>query len=153
MTKINLETLVSLCKRRGFLYQGSEISGGLSGTWDLGPLGIQLKRNLLNSWWQTFVEKRPDIYGLDSAILMNPKTWQASGHLDGFVDPIVYDTVTEEGYRADHLLEAQGFDVQGLNLDQLQALVDKHQLKSPDGHALSDLRPFSGGFSVADPLA
>ncbi|MCY3804632.1 MAG: glycine--tRNA ligase [Candidatus Saccharibacteria bacterium] len=143
MLDIKLEDIVSLCKRRGFLYQGSEIYGGLSGTWDLGPLGVQLKRNILQSWWQTFVEKRSDIYGLDSAILMNPQVWQASGHLEGFVDPIVKDQVTKIDYRADHLLEDQGFEVEGLNLKELQSLIDDNQIKSPDSNPLSRLNQFN----------
>ena len=81
MSSVALEKLVSLAKRRGFIYQGSEIYGGLAGVWDFGPLGVQLKRNLIQAWWRTFVESRSDIYGLDSAILMHPKVWQASDTL------------------------------------------------------------------------
>ncbi len=89
MNDITLEDIVSLCKRRGFIYQGSEIYGGLAGTWDYGPLGIQLKRNITNLWWKLFVEDREDMYGIDTTILMNPKVWQASGHLDTFTDPLI----------------------------------------------------------------
>ncbi|HEY5442047.1 MAG TPA: glycine--tRNA ligase [Candidatus Saccharimonadales bacterium] len=87
--EVSLETIVSLCKRRGFMYQGSEIYGGLAGTWDYGPLGTVLKRKILNLWWETFVGSRDDMYDIDSAILMNPKVWQASGHVDTFTDPLV----------------------------------------------------------------
>src|SRR5438045_3114396 len=88
-----LEQLTSLAKRRGFIFQGSEIYGGLAGTWDYGPLGVQLKRNIQNLWWKMFVEDRDDMYGLDSAILMNSKVWEASGHTGaGFADPLVEDT-------------------------------------------------------------
>ena len=84
-----MELIVSLAKRRGFIYQGSEIYGGLSGTWDYGPLGVTLKRNIMNLWWKMFVDERDDMYGVDAAILMNQKVWQASGHVDTFSDPLV----------------------------------------------------------------
>lgn len=88
-SNVSLEDIVSLCKRRGFIFQGSEIYGGLAGTWDYGPLGVTLKKNLMNYWWNNFVERRDDMVGVDAAILMNPKTWQASGHVDTFTDPLV----------------------------------------------------------------
>lgn len=84
-----MENIVSLAKRRGFIYPGSDVYGGLSGTWDFGPLGVQLKRNIMNLWWKMFVDDRDDMYGVDAAILMNQKVWQASGHVDTFVDPLV----------------------------------------------------------------
>ena len=83
-----MEKIVSLCKRRGFIYQGSEIYGGLAGTWDYGPLGVELKNNIKNLWWRTFVQERDDMYGLDAAIVMHPKVWEASGHVEGFSDPL-----------------------------------------------------------------
>ena len=86
---VSLEDIVSLCKRRGFIFQGSEIYGGLAGTWDYGPLGVVLKKNLTDLWWKMFVEDREDIVCVDAAILMNPKTWKASGHVDTFTDPLV----------------------------------------------------------------
>jgi glycyl-tRNA synthetase len=103
MSDISLETIVSLCKRRGFIYQGSEIYGGLAGTWDYGPLGVQLKRNITNLWWKTFVEDRGDMYGLDSTILMNQKVWQASGHVDTFTDPLVECSNCHNRFRADKI--------------------------------------------------
>ncbi|HXR50356.1 MAG TPA: glycine--tRNA ligase, partial [Verrucomicrobiae bacterium] len=84
MSDVKLEDIVSLCKRRGFIYQGSEIYGGLAGTWDYGPLGVALKRNIMQLWWKMFVEDRDDMLGVDAAILMNQKVWQASGHVDTF---------------------------------------------------------------------
>ena len=98
-----MEDIVSLCKRRGFIYQGSEIYGGLAGTWDYGPLGVALKRNIENLWWQTFVESRDDMYGVDAAILMNQKVWQASGHVDTFTDPLVECQQCKARLRADHI--------------------------------------------------
>ena len=92
----DLEAIASLAKRRGFIYQGSEIYGGLAGTWDYGPLGVALKRNLTNMWWKFFVEDRQDMLGIDSATLMNSKVWQASGHVATFSDPLVEDTTTKK---------------------------------------------------------
>src|SRR5580765_2947298 len=89
MSEIKLEDIVSLAKRRGFIYPGSEIYGGLAGTYDYGPLGVSLKYMLEDAWWRAMVETRDDIYGLDSAILMNSKVWEASGHTGGFNDPMV----------------------------------------------------------------
>jgi glycyl-tRNA synthetase len=88
MSEVTMEKLISLSKRRGFIYPGSEIYGGLSGTWDYGPLGVELKNNIKNLWWRTFVQDRDDMCGLDAAILMNPKAWEASGHVSGFADPM-----------------------------------------------------------------
>jgi predicted nucleic acid-binding Zn-ribbon protein len=100
---VSLDDIVSLCKRRGFMFQGSDIFGGLAGTWDYGPLGVQLKKNLTDVWWKTFVESRDDMVGIDAAILMNPRTWQASGHVDTFTDPMVVCTTCGQSYREDHL--------------------------------------------------
>ncbi len=102
-----MEKIVSLCKRRGFVYQGSEIYGGLAGTWDYGPLGVALKKNIENVWWRHFVDSRDDMYGIDSAILMNPKVWEASGHVGGFSDPLVQCEKCKRRFRADHLDNAQ----------------------------------------------
>ncbi len=98
-----LEDIVSLAKRRGFIYQGSEVYGGLSGTWDYGPLGVALKRNIMNLWWRKFVDERDDMYGVDAAILMNQKVWQASGHVDTFTDPLVECSHCKGRFRADKL--------------------------------------------------
>ncbi len=99
----SMEQLISLCKRRGFIFQGSEIYGGLAGTWDYGPLGIELKRNIQNLWWKTFVTDREDMYGVDAAILMNQNVWKASGHVGGFSDPLVECSNCKSRFRADHL--------------------------------------------------
>jgi len=98
-----MEKIVSLCKRRGFIYPGSEIYGGLSGTWDYGPLGVELKNNVKNLWWRTFVQGRDDMCGLDAAILMNAEAWKASGHVDGFNDPLVECSNCKNRFRADHI--------------------------------------------------
>lgn len=99
--KVSMDDIVSLCKRRGFIFQGSEVYGGLAGTWDYGPLGVQLKKNVMDLWWKMFVEMRDDMVGVDAAILMNPKTWVASGHVDTFTDPLVECSQCKGRYRAD----------------------------------------------------
>jgi len=102
-TTANLEDIVSLCKRRGFIYPGSDVYGGLSGTWDYGPLGVQLKRNIMELWWKMFVTDRDDMYGVDAAILMNQKVWQASGHTETFTDPLVECSNCHGRFRADKI--------------------------------------------------
>ena len=87
--QVDLDKIVSLCKRRGFIFQSSEIYGGMASTWDYGPLGVELKKNVKDSWWRTFVWSRDDVVGLDAAILMHPDVWRASGHVDSFTDPLV----------------------------------------------------------------
>ena len=98
-----MSTMVSLCKRKGFIFQSSEIYGGLNSCWDYGPLGVELKRNVKEAWWKSMVTNRRDIVGLDAAILMHPKVWEASGHLAGFTDPLVDCKNCKERFRADHL--------------------------------------------------
>ncbi|MES2630940.1 MAG: glycine--tRNA ligase [Patescibacteria group bacterium] len=147
-TKANMEEIVSLAKRRGFIYPGSDVYGGLSGTWDFGPLGVQLKRNIMQLWWQMFVDSRDDMYGIDAAILMNQKVWQASGHVDTFTDPLVEDLETKQRFRADHLLKDAGFDVEGLSLEQLTQLIKDNSVKSPNGNELSEVRTFNMMFKT-----
>lgn len=144
-----MEDIVSLSKRRGFIYQGSEIYGGLSGTWDYGPLGVQLKRNISNAWWKFFVEDREDTYGIDAAILMNQKVWQASGHVGGFNDPLVEDLKSKKRYRADHLLEDKGIEgVTSMSFEQMNEAIKNNGIKSPDGNELSDVRQFNMMFKT-----
>lgn len=98
-----MEKIVSLCKRRGFIYQGSEIYGGLAGTYDYGPLGVALKNNIKNIWWRMFVDGRDDMYGMDAAILMNPRTWETTGHVAGFSDPLAECAKCKKRFRTDQL--------------------------------------------------
>ena len=144
-----MEDIISLCKRRGFIYQGSDVYGGLSGTWDYGPLGVQLKRNIMNLWWRMFVDERDDIYGVDAAILMNPKVWKASGHVDTFVDPLCEDTVNHRRYRTDHILKDNGIDVDGLTMEQMDEVIVERGIKSPDGNPLSKSRTFNMMFKTS----
>ena len=104
-TEKTMDKIVALCKGRGFVYAGSEIYGGLSNTWDYGPLGVEFKNNVKKAWWQKFVQENPYNTGLDSAILMNPETWVASGHLGGFSDPLMDCKVCKTRHRADKLIE------------------------------------------------
>ncbi|MBA7610325.1 MAG: glycine--tRNA ligase [Calditrichaeota bacterium] len=106
-----MDKLTSLAKRRGFIFQSSEIYGGLGSTWDYGPLGVELKRNVKNRWWRDVVTAREDVVGMDAAILMHPRVWEASGHVEQFHDPLVDDRNTKKRYRLDHLLEAQDREV------------------------------------------
>ena len=144
-----MEDIISLCKRRGFIYQGSDVYGGLSGTWDYGPLGVQLKRNIMNLWWRMFVDERDDIYGVDAAILMNPKVWKASGHVDTFVDPLCEDTVNHRRYRTDHILKDNGIDADGLTMEQMDEVIAEKGIKSPDGNPLSKSRTFNMMFKTS----
>ena len=144
-----MEDIISLCKRRGFIYQGSDVYGGLSGTWDYGPLGVQLKRNIMNLWWRMFVDERDDIYGVDAAILMNPKVWKASGHVDTFVDPLCEDTVNHRRYRTDHILKDNGVDADGLTMEQMDEVIAERGIKSPDGNPLSKSRTFNMMFKTS----
>ena len=148
MSQAKMEDIISLCKRRGFIYQGSDVYGGLSGTWDYGPLGVQLKRNIMNLWWRMFVDERDDIYGVDAAILMNPKVWKASGHVDTFVDPLCEDTVNHRRYRTDHILKDNGVDADGLTMEQMDEVITERGIKSPDGNPLSKSRTFNMMFKT-----
>lgn len=143
-----MENIVSLAKRRGFIYPGSDVYGGLSGMWDYGPLGVQLKRNIMQLWWKMFVEDRDDMHGVDAAILMNQKVWQASGHVETFVDPLCEDTVNHRRYRTDHILKDKGIDPEGMTMQQMDEAIKTHEIKSPDGNPLSASRTFNMMFET-----
>src|SRR5687767_3224395 len=98
-----MEKIVSLCKRRGFIFQSSEIYGGINGFWDYGPLGAELKKNIRDCWWNDMVRRRDDVVGIETSIIMHPKVWEASGHVAGFTDPLVDCKVSKQRYRADQL--------------------------------------------------
>jgi glycyl-tRNA synthetase len=110
--RVSLDVLASLCKRRGFIFQSSEIYGGINGFWDYGPLGCELKRNIKNAWWQDIVQQRDDVVGLDAAIIMHPRVWEASGHIQGFTDPMVDCRICKRRFRADQLLEELGIELE-----------------------------------------
>jgi glycyl-tRNA synthetase len=102
----SMDNIVALCKRRGFIFPSSEIYGGLNGFFDYGPLGVELKKNIRDCWWNDMVRRRDDIVGLESSIIMHPKVWEASGHVAGFTDPLVDCKVSKQRYRADQLFFA-----------------------------------------------
>lgn len=112
-TKVDMDKLVSLCKRRGFIFPSSEIYGGLSACWDYGPLGIELKRNIKDAWWRSMVQERDDMVGLDSSIMMHPKAWVASGHVEGFKDPLVECKSCHQRWRADEARDGKCPDCGG----------------------------------------
>ncbi|MCX8009007.1 MAG: glycine--tRNA ligase, partial [Patescibacteria group bacterium] len=106
---VSIDTIVSLCKRRGFVFPGSEIYGGLANSWDFGPVGVELKNNIKALWWKTFVHGRDDIVGIDAALMMNPKVWEASGHVANFADPMVECKSCHERFRVDHFFPNEEF--------------------------------------------
>lgn len=146
-----MEKIVSLCKRRGFVYPTSEIYGGLISSYDYGPLGAALLRNIRNLWWQEFIEKRIDMVGLDTQIILHPKTWEASGHVTSFNDPMVEDKVTHKRYRADHLIEQwqennpkeEKTAVTDLTVKQMASYLSDKKIKSPDGNELTPPKKFN----------
>ncbi len=133
MPATSLDQLVSLCKRRGFIFPGSEIYGGLANTWDYGPLGTELKNRVKRQWWNSFVHKRDDMVGLDASILMNPRVWEASGHVKNFNDPLVDCKNCKARFRGDKLLEEKlGVEaVTVLSLDQIQPMLMAEKIPCP----------------------
>ena len=101
-----MEKIVSLCKRKGFIFQSSEIYGGINGFWDYGPLGAELKKNIRDQWWNDMIRQRDDVVGIESSIIMHPKVWEASGHVGGFTDPMVDCKTSKQRFRADRTLGA-----------------------------------------------
>lgn len=141
-----MNKIVSLCKRRGFIFQGSDIYGGLANTWDYGPLGAELKRNVKDFWWKKVVHERDDVVGLDSAILMHPKVWEASGHVAGFNDALVDCKECKSRFRADHLIEdALDMHVEGKSVQELSDIIRENNLKCPvcGNVAWTDARVFN----------
>lgn len=131
---ISMDKIVSLCKRRGFIFPGSEIYGGLANSWDYGPYGVELKNNLKQSWWKFFVQERDDMVGLDAAILMNAKVWEASGHVASFTDPLVDCKSCKTRHRGDKLLEEKlGVEnIAGIKLEDVQPRLMKEKIPCPN---------------------
>ncbi len=146
-----LNDIASLVKRRGFIFPGSDIYGGLANTWDYGPLGVELKRQIEALWWKTFITKRDDMVGLDSSIILNPKVWQASGHLAGFADAMVDCKHCHNRFRADHLIEDffakknQEIKVEGKSNQELTQIIQDNQIKCPvcGQHDFTPVRSFN----------
>ena len=145
-TEKTMDKIVALCKNRGFVYSGSEIYGGLANTWDYGPLGVDLKNNIKKAWWKKFVQESPFNVGLDSAILMNPQTWVASGHLGGFSDPLMDCKECKTRHRADNLIEDfDGTNVAGWSNDEMMNYIKEKEIKCPNCGKLNftDIRQFN----------
>jgi glycyl-tRNA synthetase len=143
---VTMDKVAALCKRRGFIFPGSDIYGGLANTWDYGPLGVELKRNVKDLWWRMFVHRRRDIVGLDAGILMHPRVWEASGHVEGFNDPLVDCRTCKSRFRADHLIEERlGQQVEGKPPSEMSAIIAEASLKCPVcGNAtLTEARQFN----------
>lgn len=131
--KADMKSIMALCKRRGFIFPGSEIYGGLANTWDYGPYGVELKNNIKKEWWRAFITSRDDVVGLDSAILLNPKTWEASGHLKSFADPLMDCKECKERVRGDQLLESRLGDgaARGLDFKAIYDKINENDIKCP----------------------
>lgn len=141
---LDLNTIVSLCKRRGFVFPSSEIYGGWEASYDFGPLGAEILRNLRNLWWKEFVQRQENIVGLDSAIISHPRVWEASGHVESFADAMVEDLVNHKRYRADHLVdEALGIISDGYSLEDFNKIIEEKNILSPDGNKLSKAKYFN----------
>ena len=141
-----MDKIVALCKGRGFVYPGSEIYGGLANTWDYGPLGVELKNNIKRAWQKKFVQECPYNVGLDSAILMNPQTWVASGHIGGFSDPLMDCKECKTRHRADKLIEDfDGTNVAGWTNQQMLDYINEHDIKCPQcgKKNFTDIRQFN----------
>src|SRR5215207_8315251 len=142
-----MDKIVAFCKRRGFVYQSSEIYGGIRSSYDYGPLGVEMKRNIKEEWWRRMVHMREDMVGLDSAIIMHPKVWEASGHTLTFNDMLVESRTSKRRYRADHLIEgATGIDAEGLSPEQLTKIIQEDdRVKDPvdGGRDFAPVRPFN----------
>lgn len=156
-----MDEIVSLCKRRGFIYPSSEIYGGFAATYDYGPIGVLLKNNIKNAWWKLLVQEQDDVVGLDAAIFSHPRTWEASGHVESFTDPLVEDKVTHERLRADHLLEeycdknqisqkdlgkqylGEEKEISEMTVEEMGIIIEKAAMKSPKGNPLTPPRVFN----------
>ena len=140
-----MEKVVSLCKGRGFVYPGSDIYGGLANAWDYGPLGVELKNNVKRAWWKKFVQESPYNVGLDSAILMNPQVWVASGHVGNFSDPLMDCKSCKTRHRADKLIEDTGVNPAGWSFEQMKQYIDDNNICCPEcgEHNFTDIRTFN----------
>ena len=146
MKDLTMEKIVNYCKQYGFVFQGSEIYGGLANTWDYGSLGVLLKNNIKNAWMKKFIQEDINCVGLDSAILMNQKTWEASGHIATFSDPLIDCKKCKTRHRADKLVEADGVeDAGGMNHEELMNYIKEHNVVCPNCGALdyTDIREFN----------
>jgi glycyl-tRNA synthetase len=146
-----MEKIVALSKRRGFVFPGSELYGGLANTWDFGPLGVELKNNIKQLWWQKFVHRRRDMVGIDAGILMHPRVWEASGHVSSFTDPLVDCKTCKSRFRADHLIEEKlGRQVEGTTPEELTRIIQDANMPCPvcGNRTLTEARQFNMMFTT-----
>ena len=146
MVEKTMDKIVALAKSRGFVYPGSEIYGGLANTWDYGPLGVELKNNVKRAWWKKFIQENPYNVGVDCAILMNPQTWVASGHLGGFSDPLMDCKECKTRHRADNLIEDfDGTNVAGWTNEEMMNYIKEKEIPCPNcgKHNFTDIRQFN----------
>ena len=145
-TEKTMDTIVNLCKARGFIYPGSEIYGGLSNSWDYGPLGVEFKNNVKKAWWKKFIQESPYNVGVDAAILMNPQVWVATGHVGGFSDPLMDCKDCKTRHRADKLIEDfTGESADGWSNDQMMTFIQEHHIKCPNcgSENFTEIRQFN----------
>jgi len=146
MSSVSMEKIHSLAKQRGFIYPSSEIYGGFANTWDFGPLGVELKNNFKKIWWKHFVQENLDMVGVDTALIMNPKVWEASGHVGGFTDVLIDCMKCKLRFRADHLIENfLGIDVEGKSLEEISRITKENNIKCPNCKEINwtDARSFN----------
>lgn len=147
MEKLTMEKLVNLSKQYGFIFQGSEIYDGLANTWDYGPLGVELKNNVKKCWWKRFVQESPNSYGVDAAILMNPRVWEASGHLSNFSDPLMDCKQCKTRHRVDNMIEEfdSNVNADAMSMDEMKNYIKEHNVPCPNcgGHDFTDIRQFN----------
>ncbi|MFN3270571.1 MAG: glycine--tRNA ligase, partial [Candidatus Kapaibacteriota bacterium] len=146
---VKLDTIISLAKRRGFIFQSSEIYGGLNGCWDFGPLGVELLRNLKELWWKAMTY-REDIEGIDASILMHPRVWEASGHVAQFTDPMIDNKVSKARYRADNLIEEY---IERLRNKKKNDLADEIEKKLISANSPSDYYNIIVEYKIPDPVS
>lgn len=134
MSNVTMDKIVNLCKNRGIIFQGSEIYGGMGNTWDYGPVGVEIKNNIKRAWWKRFVQEDTNTYGVDAAILMNPRVWDASGHTQNFSDPKMDCKSCKQRFRADNLIEEHSkgkISAEAMTNEQMEAYINEHQVKCP----------------------
>ena len=150
---LDMEKLIAHAKNNGFVYQGSEIYDGLANTWDYGPLGVELKNNIKRAWWKRFIQESPYNVGIDSAIFMNPRVWEASGHIGNFNDPLIDCKQCGKRHRADKLIEAYdpNMHADGMEPEEMKAYIREHHIACPDcgGHDFTDIRKFELMFETS----
>ncbi len=154
MEKLTMDKIVNLCKSRGFIFAGSDIYGGFANTWDFGPIGVELKNNIKHAWWKRFVQESPNTYGVDAAILMNPRVWEASGHVTSFSDPQMDCKNCKQRFRADNLIEDHSkgkVSAEAMTDAQMEEYIEEHNVNCPHcgAHDWTKIRKFNLMFATS----